>query len=212
MRTDALIEALAEDKVRPRRFHRVFLVALAVAAAVGVGAFLLMLRPRADFFTVASSSLRYDLKLLAGVVLAVTAVVALSRLARPGASTWGAALALLVAPVAIAVGVMAEMAVVPSTEWGALAIGRNAGVCMTYIPVLALAPLGVILFAMRSGAPDSPTRAGAVAGLAAGGFAAALYALFCTQDSPLFVAVWYVAGVVITALVGAALGSRLLRW
>jgi hypothetical protein len=212
MRTNALIEALAADKVKPPRFWRVFSAALVVAAAAGIGAFLLMLKPRADFLAVASSSLRYDLKLLAGVILAVTAVIALSRLARPGAPKWGATLALLLAPMAVAVGVIAELAVVPSAEWGARLIGRNAGVCMTYIPVLALAPLGVILFAMRSGAPDSPTRAGAVAGLAAGGFAAALYAVFCNQDSPLFVAVWYVAGVAITALIGAALGSRLLRW
>jgi hypothetical protein len=51
-----------------------------------------------------------------------------------------------------------------------------------------------------------------VGGLAAGGLAAAIYALFCDQDSPLFVATWYVLGVLIVTAIGAAIGSRLLRW
>ncbi|MFC7051902.1 NrsF family protein [Hansschlegelia quercus] len=212
MRTDALIEALAADGAKPRRFLRVFSVALAVAAAAGAGVFLMMLKPRANFLAVASSSMRYDLKLLVGLILAVTAAFALSRIARPGASRRGANLALLLAPAALAIGVLAEMAVVPQSEWVARLVGTNAGFCMVHIPLISLAPLGVILFAMRSGAADSPTRAGALAGLAAGGLAASLYAVFCNQDSPLFVAVWYVAGVLATAAIGAAMGSRLLRW
>jgi hypothetical protein len=51
-----------------------------------------------------------------------------------------------------------------------------------------------------------------VAGVAAAGLAAALYALQCTDDLPLFVAVWYSLAIVIVSLLGAAAVPRLLRW
>ncbi|MFC6491272.1 NrsF family protein, partial [Nitratireductor sp. GCM10026969] len=57
-----------------------------------------------------------------------------------------------------------------------------------------------------------PALAGAAAGLLAGGLAATFYAAHCTDDSPLFVAVWYTIAVAMLALVGAAIGSRLARW
>jgi hypothetical protein len=38
------------------------------------------------------------------------------------------------------------------------------------------------------------------------------YALACPEASPAFVAVWYSLGVLLTGLLGAALGPRLLRW
>jgi hypothetical protein len=83
---------------------------------------------------------------------------------------------------------------------------------MSMIPVLSLAPLAALLWALRRGAPLNPLRAGAIAGLIAGGIGAAWYASHCPDDSPLFVAVWYTIGISIATAIGAALGSRLLRW
>ena len=57
-----------------------------------------------------------------------------------------------------------------------------------------------------------PRLAGAVAGLASAGLAASLYALYCPDDSPLFVATWYTLAAAITAGVGAIAGKRWLRW
>jgi hypothetical protein len=54
--------------------------------------------------------------------------------------------------------------------------------------------------------------AGATAGLAAAGIGALLYASHCQDDSPLFMATWYVIATVIVALIGALLGTRFLRW
>lgn len=72
--------------------------------------------------------------------------------------------------------------------------------------------LGALLLALRRGAPTSPVRAGAVASLAAGAIGAALYALHCVDDSPLFVLAWYGLAIGIVTAAGAALGRRILAW
>jgi hypothetical protein len=54
--------------------------------------------------------------------------------------------------------------------------------------------------------------AGAVAGLAAGGIAATLYAAHCTDDSPLFVATWYTLAIAILTGTGAFAGRVFARW
>jgi hypothetical protein len=83
---------------------------------------------------------------------------------------------------------------------------------MMFIPVLALAPLTAFMIALRNGAPDNPGLSGAVAGLASGAIAAAIYAWHCTDDSPLFVATWYTLAIAIVTAVGYFAGRRLLRW
>jgi hypothetical protein len=90
--------------------------------------------------------------------------------------------------------------------------GKTITACLLSIPLLALPILGALLLALRHGAVLAPIRAGAVAGLAAGGLATAVYALHCIEDSPLFYATWYSLGILIVAALGALLGSRLLRW
>ena len=48
--------------------------------------------------------------------------------------------------------------------------------------------------------------------LASGATAAAVFAIHCTEDSPLFYAVWYALAILIVTGLGAALGRRVLRW
>jgi hypothetical protein len=97
-------------------------------------------------------------------------------------------------------------------QWATLMRAGNAGdalaFCLKSIPFLGLAPLAATLFCLRQGAPEHPPPAGAAAGLLAGAIGAALYATHCPDDSPLFVAAWYVGFV---AALGAVAGSRLLR-
>jgi hypothetical protein len=70
----------------------------------------------------------------------------------------------------------------------------------------------VFIAALRHGAPTRPAFAGAVAGLAAGGLAATLYAAHCTDDSPLFVATWYTIAIAVLAGLGALGGRLFARW
>lgn len=91
-------------------------------------------------------------------------------------------------------------------------IGLNPLFCLVFLPVLSLAPLAGLLWALRKGAPENPTRAGAAAGLAAGAIAAAVYAWHCPDDSPLFLATWYTIAIALVTGAGALLGRHLLRW
>jgi hypothetical protein len=107
---------------------------------------------------------------------------------------------------------MVELFVTPEALWVTRLVGRNAAFCLTVIPILALGPLACLLIALRESAPARPGLAGAVAGLAASGIAATLYASHCPDDSPLFVAVWYSSAIAIVVGVGYLMGARFLRW
>ncbi|NJO35029.1 MAG: DUF1109 family protein, partial [Rhodospirillales bacterium] len=61
-------------------------------------------------------------------------------------------------------------------------------------------------------APASSMRAGAMAGLMCGALGALVYMLRCTDDAPLFVALWYAAAIAIVTLVGLLIGRTVLRW
>jgi hypothetical protein len=80
------------------------------------------------------------------------------------------------------------------------------------IPFLAIGPLACLLIALRQGAPARPGLAGLIAGLAATGIAATFYAANCSDDSPLFVAIWYPAATAAVVLAGYLAGLKLLKW
>ena len=65
---------------------------------------------------------------------------------------------------------------------------------------------------MREGAPQYPALSGALAGAAAAGVAATIYASNCTDDSPLFVASWYPLATLVVVAAGALAGRRFLQW
>jgi hypothetical protein len=160
----------------------------------------------------AVQTVRFDFKLAAVFTLAVPAIVITADLgnpcARPG--LWGLALAL--GPLSLALGVLLELGAVPEQLWTTRLIGTNWRVCLTVIPIFAIAPLGLMLLALRHGAPADGRLAGAMAGLAAGSIGALFYATHCTDDSPLFVATWYSIAIGIVVLVGSVIGHKVLRW
>ncbi|WP_338049424.1 DUF1109 domain-containing protein [Rhizobium tubonense] len=150
-------------------------------------------------------------KLLVTLVLAIVASALVLRIGRPAASLTISAWLLL--PLCmLVIAVASELSAVPEDAWSASMIGHHAAFCMFFIPVLSLVPLAGLMLALRNGAPENPRLAGAVAGLAAGGIAAAIYAWHCPDDSPLFVAVWYVLAITIVTGVGTLIGGRILRW
>lgn len=213
MNTDDLIKALAADNatVTPPISRTVWL-ALVAGAALAVVHFFSLLPMRSDFLYAITHDPRFIFKFVFTIGLAIPAAILVQRLSRPdGNAGWIKAL-LIVPLVLLAVAVALEMYAVPPDHWSVSALGSMPGACMKYIPILSAAPFLAILYALRNGAPANPAAAGAAAGLVSATIGAALYATFCVDDSPMFLAIWYVGGMSIVVALGAVIGSRLLRW
>lgn len=213
METGDLIRALQADAGRRPvvSIDRVWRLAIVLAIVAAAIAFFGLLSPRKDLPT-AVESVRFLGKFAYAGMLALTAWLAVRVLSRPEGSLREVVPLLAAAPLLLLAAVVLELAMLPQAEWGTRWIGRNARWCMQYIPLIGLAPLALLLVALRQGAPSRPGVAGAVAGLVAGGLGAFFYAVHCPDDSPLFVATWYTIAVTIMALLGALGGRIFARW
>jgi len=212
VRTSELIAALAADPI-PRGLRMGGRVALALALGVLVSLWLyvLFVGPRPDLAS-AAQTVRFNLKFVDALTLAAPSLLLLVRLARPEARPGALALWLLAPLILLAVAVAVELMVVPSSEWLPRLIGENMRYCTTMIPMMAAPLLVALVLAMRAGAPRYPGLTGALAGAAAAGIAALLYASHCTDDSPLFVATWYPLATLVCAGAGALAGRWFLAW
>lgn len=210
MKTDDLVAALAADN-RPlgRPLSLSLLIVTLAGSVFSLIGFATVLGTRPDLAE-ALATWRFDLKLTVVALAATLATVECIRLTRPTARP--SALPAVIAGVVIAAAAALELAVSPSDTWAPKMAGQYALVCLMAIPLLALAPLAALLYAMRFGAPVSPVGAGAMAGLSSAAIAATLYATHCTDDSPLFVGTWYTIAALLVVGLGALCGRRILRW
>lgn len=187
------------------------------ALALGWGAFaatLLMalaLGVRPDLAQAARAPMFWA-KLAFPAALAAAAFLAALRLSRPGAR-------LARAPGAMAAAVLAmwglaalALARAAREEWPALVFGETWRSCPALIAALSAPLLAALLWAMRGLAPTRPRLAGGAAGLLAGAGGALVYALHCPELAAPFLALWYLAGMLIPAAIGALAGPALLKW
>ncbi|MGV1838206.1 NrsF family protein [Rhizobium rhizogenes] len=211
MKTDDLIHLLAQDAPVRTRIGPALTLAAIGGILISGAMFFAAIGFRADIGS-AMETVRFLFKFVVTIALAVTASAVVFRIGRPGVPLrlWG--WMLLAAPLLLAVAALIEMMVMPADSWRPRMMGHNARFCLTIIPLLSIGPLVCFLFALRQGAPERPGVAGAVAGLAASGIAATFYASNCTDDSPLFVLLWYPLAIAIVTAVGYVAGRRLLRW
>jgi hypothetical protein len=211
MRTDDVINLLVQDLPTPAPDARGMLRRwLPLAALVAGGSFLALMGVRADL--AAEGLGPTAMKLGLGALLAITAAAGAVRLSRPEATTASAAKWLIAFGLLLAVIVTANLASEGLDGFAVRLFGKSVLSCLTLIPMLAAVPLIATLLALRHGATTAPAAAGALAGLAAAGLAIVAYGLFCTEDSPLFVATWYTVAAGLAGLAGAILGRVMLRW
>jgi hypothetical protein len=212
MKTDDLIRAMTSDLAPPGpSIETRFAVALLPGVVVALALFAVTLGPRADLALVAGD-MRFLFKFVVTLLLALCSALLVWRLVRPGAPARLQIAALAFVPLVLAAGVLAELFVLPTASWCPKLVGSNGLVCVVSIPLFALPMLIAEILALRQGAPTKPALTGVVAGLFAGGVAAAIYAAHCPDDSPLFIALWYSLGIAIVALVGGLAGRLALRW
>jgi hypothetical protein len=211
VKTDDLIQALAQDRMPAWRLSKALAAALAGGAVITGVLFFATIGMRPDVDSAMQSG-RFLFKFLVTLTLATTATGLILRMAQPGVplGPWGRAIA--AAPILLVVAVIIELVVMPSSTWEARWIGHNARYCMMLIPLMAVGPLACILYAMRQGAPENPGLTGAIAGLVASGIGATFYASHCPDDSPLFVATWYPLATGIVVLAGYWAGRKWLSW
>ncbi len=212
MNTDELISGLVTDLSRPSASTRQVLpVLLPLSLVAALLSFKTGLHIRPDIW-VALESWRYLAKFAVGGSVAVVGFSVLLRMARPEQAPSRSLPWLSLALLPLLLAVAAEVIVLPPAEWGTKAIGFSPLSCISLIALISLLPLIASLAALRRGAPRSPTLAGAVAGFSASGSGAFIYALHCVDDSPLYVAIWYLGSIVAVTLLGAAGGRYILRW
>lgn len=213
MKTDDLIRILAADAQPAPSPPLAQRLVLGVIPALLLAALALWLTLgfRADLAQAVVTPVSAVRFVLTGALGLVAMRIAL-LLARPE----GRGLVRLWPLAAVAVAAMAVLA------WGYLTtpaegrqmalVGKTMVYCLTVIPLMSILPVAVILIALRQGATTAPALSGFVAGLAGGGLSAAVYALHCTEDSPLFYVTWYSLAIMSVTLVTTVIGTRVLRW
>jgi hypothetical protein len=212
VRTSELIAALSADPVpEPIRLGRRVAAALVIGLVGSVALYGLLLGPRPDI-AAACGTMRFWLKFVDSFAFALPALLLTLRLARPDAKPRALALWLAAPFILLAAGVVVELLVVPQSEWMSRLMGATALHCTVTIPMLAAPILAALILALPAGAPLYPALTGALAGAAAAGVGALVYASSCPGDSPLFVATWYPLATLICMSVGALAGRRFLAW
>lgn len=211
MKTDQLIDMLArgvEPAARPRWMLR---LALTLGVGLLAGAALLVLglgvRPDIDV-----AMMPVMLKALFSAAAAAAALPLAVRLMRPGRPIgWRlAAIGVFLALAALAaiIALMGEEPARRMETW----TGGGFPWCLILVPLLGAPSAALLVWLMRAFAPTQLTMAGAAIGAVSGGVGAMAYSMYCPIDSVAFVATWYALAIAICAVLGALIGSRLLRW
>ncbi|MGQ0457034.1 MAG: NrsF family protein [Hyphomicrobium sp.] len=213
MKTDDLIKALVADAPAAEPpIGRTLAVALGLGVAAAAFVFAMLAGVRADFGYVATHSWHFLLKFAFTLGVLIPALAMVRRLARPDGDAASIAKWLFLPAAIIAAAMIYDLVDAGAANAGSMVFLPNWIKCATLIPILSVTPLLAVLYALKQGAPASPTMAGVVGGLLSGAIGATLYASHCDADSPLFVGVWYPLGIAVMAALGGLIGSRLLKW
>jgi hypothetical protein len=213
MKTDDLITLLSTnpEPVDRKLVAHALSLALAAGIAVALGIAFLGLGIRSDL-TAIRALIFLAVKLAFALAIVGLALLYLTRLARPGEERKLSPLIVAVPFLLLVFLAATSLGSAPRAHWDKMILGDEWLECVLSIPIIAIVPFAVSIWAVRKGAPTNLVRAGAFAGLIAGGVSAIGYALHCTDDSLPFISVWYGGTIVLCTLAGAALGPRLLRW
>jgi hypothetical protein len=179
-----------------------------MVASVIIIAMTLGFRP--DLWLAMQSS-EFWMKLVYTLSIAAIAISATARLARPNSSK--PKLWLIAASIFLLLCIsIAELIAAPRAEWMSMWLGQTASRCPFLVFGLSLPIFAALLLSLRQLAPTQLRAAGAVTGLAAGAFSAAIYCLHCPEVSAIFVLCWYSLGILLATAFGALAGPRFLRW
>jgi hypothetical protein len=213
MKTEDLIGLLAagETRVAPHLVRQRFAAAMGWSIPLAALVMVIVYGLRADLVQALSGTV-FWMKLAFAGALALFAGLATDRLGRPGMRVAGVWAGLAAPVVLLWLAAAAALVGADPAERAELVFGSSWRSCPFNIALISLPLLAAMLWFVKGMAPTEPALAGASAGLLSGAVATLIYALHCPESSVTFVGIWYVLGIAIPTLVGAALGPRLLRW
>ncbi|MEM5460666.1 DUF1109 domain-containing protein [Paraburkholderia phytofirmans] len=213
MRTDDLVGLLSTGVTPVRRgtAARRFIISLPVAAVGATALMATVFGVRPDLGAVVKAPIFWE-KLALPLCLAIGALLATVRLARPGARI-GAGWPVMTTPVLVVwiAAIMIVVSAAPEDRLPAI-LGHSWRSCPFNIFLLAGPGFIALFWAVKGLAPTSLRLAGAACGLLASSIATVAYCFHCPEMSPAFWSIWYVAGMLLPAVLGAVLGPRFLRW
>lgn len=212
MKTDELITMLASGDSRPQPIStRRMALQIGLGLLVTIILMFTLLGVRVNLTQVLLMP-AFWLKLMFVLALARVGWVATMRLSSPGKSL--GKVPLMIAAVLLVMWSIAATQLVLATPGthSYMFFGNTWRVCPLLIAGLSLPIFIALLSALRELAPTRLRLSGAAAGLTAGGVAATVYSLHCTEMMAPFVGFWYVLGMLIPTLIGALIGPRVLRW
>ncbi|MFZ3127483.1 MAG: DUF1109 domain-containing protein [Rhodoferax sp.] len=213
MKTEELIGLLAagESGIPANAVSKRFVVALAWSIPLAALIMASVYGVRSDLVQAMGGTMFWTKLAFAGA-LALFASVSTERLGRPGMRV-GLAWAGLAAPLLLLwlVAVVAIATAEPAQR-AELIFGSTWKTCPFNIALISLPLFAATLWFVKGLAPTQRMLAGASAGLLAGALATLIYALHCPESAAPFVGIWYVLGISIPTVAGAALGPRVFRW
>ena len=213
MKTGDFIDLLANTgtPVAPGAVARRYGIALALGLVFGALAMQLEFGLNPDIEAYAAMPM-FWVKVIFSALVVVAGFYAVTRLARPGADVRRLPATVTTPFVVLWMIAVAVLATAEPGEAEQLVFGNTWRTCALNIAMLSGPAFAATLWAMKGLAPTRPVIAGAAAGLFAGGIGSLVYTVHCPELMPPFIGIWYVAGMLIPAALGALLGPRLLRW
>lgn len=213
MKTDDLVAMLATgaEAADPRYVEKRFAVALAAGLAGASVLMLALLGVRHDLAAVMMTGM-FWLKVSFPVAVMLATLSMTARLARPGRSAGPGWIVFALVLGGFWLGGLAVLAAAPPELRPGLVMGATWKVCATCVAILSIPAFGSLFWALRGLAPTRPRQTGASAGLLAGAQGLLVYCFHCPETALPFWAIWYTLGMLMPALLGAALGKALLRW
>lgn len=211
--TDDLIAQLSSD-LRPVPATRLRSWLLYATGAGALLAFLIMvpwIGLRSDFPGAFADPIFWT-KFLYTLVFLGFGLWSAERLSRPGGTMRAPALSAVALVALTGIAGIVQLVTASPDQMSGLIVGHTALVCPFYILALSVPLFVAITLVMRRLAPTNLTLAGFASGLAAGTASCWVYAFHCGENGLPFITLWYTAGILVVALIGAALGRYLLRW
>ena len=166
MKTDDLVALLSTnlEPVDRKAVVRTLYAAIAAAAIAALGITFAGLGFRADL-TTTRALIYLTIKLAFAIGIVGLAMTYLMRLARPGGDRRMSPFLIAVPFLIVLILAAISLGSAPPAHWERMIMGDEWLECLLSIPVIAIVPFAVSIWAVRKGAPTNLSRAGAFAGL-----------------------------------------------